>query len=519
MVCGLLTACPSQPVPGDTETDTGAATASGSETATTTSDDPPTTGDPTSTTTTGTSTGESTTTEGVSATETSTSTGEATTSTSTGEATTSTSSGPDTSTSTGEETTTTSTGPDTSSTGGPPGCGDGVVQPGEACDDGANADLDDGCLPSCELGMGAPLDPLVIPKPAGADDLRCMAPLPGWFLDASAMIVGRALADFGPEGQTAAQLFEVSLPGGDDPGFWDITEWAGEHGRAPLQAEGIQGQAVVAGIVDTEAQEPGSGGHMWLANVGGDGSTAFFTDYVDLPVAVTDLAWTGGDIAVVGNHAAGGAGAWVLRFDGGGALMWQHDAPVGVGWTVRYRGVAIDDVGTIYAVGERHADDDASDQLFLEALSPEGLPLWDVMLPAPTHAHALPTDVVVTGQTGLAVALTQFDGDVPQDSLLGYAMFAAADGAQLWWQEWAPPDGWSVRAGPVEAEPFGGMFVGVGEHDGDQSRTRVLRIDQDGAVLWATQRPGGDVRDLVFASQPERVYALTKDAILPYHSW
>jgi hypothetical protein len=121
--------------------------------------------------------------------------------------------------------------------------------------------------------------------------------------------------------------------------------------------------------------------------------------------------------------------------------------------------------------------------------------------------------------TGLAVALTLFDGDVPQDSSLGSALFAAADGAPLWWQEWAPPDGRSVRAGPVEAEPFGGMFIGVGEHDGDPSRTRVLRIDEDGAVLSATRRPGGDVRDLVFASQPERVHAPTKDAILPYHSW
>ncbi|WAS96761.1 hypothetical protein [Nannocystis punicea] len=536
LVGGLLTACPSQPVPGDTDTETetdgATATDSGGETETTSSGGVPTTGDPTegpgetttttgeTTTTTGETTtttgGESTTTEGVSATETSTSTGEET-ATSTGEET-STSTGEETSTSTGEDTST-STGPDTSTSGGLPTCGDGVVQPGEQCDDGANADVDDGCLPSCELGMGAPLDPLVIPKPEQADDLRCMAPLPGWFLDASAMIVGRALADFGPEGQTASQLFEVSLPWGDDPALWDITEWAGEHGRVPLQAQGVQGHAVFAGLVDTEAQQPGSGGHLWLAGVGGDGTTEFSQDFEDLPIAVTDMQWSGGDIALVGNDAAGGAGAWVLRFDGAGALMWQHDAPVGVGWSIRYRGVAMDDGGTIYAVGERHADDASSDQLFLEALSPEGLPLWDVMLPSPTHAHALPSDVVVTGQTTLAVAMSQFDTDVLQDSVLGYAMFAAADGAQAWWQEWAPPDGWSVVAGPVDAEPFGGLFVGAGEHDGDQSRTRVLRVDKDGAVLWATKRPGGDVRDLLFFGPPERVYALTKDAILPFESW
>ncbi|PCC68431.1 Myxococcus cysteine-rich repeat-containing protein [Nannocystis exedens] len=528
VVGGLLTACPSQPVPGDTEaeTDGATATAAGSETDPTTSGDPPTTGDPTEatmttgetttttgeTTTTGTTTGQTTgetTTEGVSATETTTST--------TGEETTSTT-GEETTTSTTGEDTSTSTGPDTGTSGGMPTCGDGIVQPGEVCDDG-NADDDDGCLPTCELGMGVPLGPLVIPKPAQADDLRCMAPLPGWFLDASAMIVGRALANFGPEGQTASQLFEVSLPGGDDPALWDITAWAGEHGRVPLQAQGIQGHAVFAGLIDTEAQQPGSGGHLWLTGVGGDGTTEFSQEFADLPIAVTDMTWSGGDIALVGNHAAGAAGAWVLRFDGAGALMWQHEAPVGVGWNIRYRGVAMDDGGTIYAVGERHADDASADQVFLEALTPEGLVLWEVTLPSPTHAHALPTDVVVTDPTSLAVAMTQFATDAPEDSVLGYAMFAAADGAQKWWMEWAPPDGWAVHAGPVDAEPFGGMFIGVGEHDGDQSRTRVFRVDKDGAVLWATKRPGGDVRDLLFVGQPERVYALTKDAILPYESW
>ncbi|MCY1070410.1 hypothetical protein OV090_37060 [Nannocystis sp. RBIL2] len=527
LVGGLLTACPSQPVPGDTETDGATATDSGSETDPSTGGDPPTTSLPTGTTSStgdtseSTTTGESTTTEGVSATDTSTSTtGEDTTTTSTTDTTSTSTTGEDTtSTSTTGEDTSTSTGPDTSTSGGPPGCGDGVVQPGEACDDG-NADDDDGCLPTCELGMGAPVDPLVLPKPAQADDLRCMAPLPGWFLDASAMIVGRALADFGPEEQTASQLFEVSLPGGDDPAFWDITEWAGEHGRVPLQAQGVQGHVVVAGMIDTEAQEPGSGGHLWQTSVGGDGSTEWSLEFPELPIAVTDMNWSGGDIALVGNHAAGTAGAWVLRFDGAGALMWQHDAPVGVGWSVRYRGVAIEDnSGMIYAVGERHADDASSDQVFLEALTPDGLVLWEATLPSPTHAHALPSDVTVTGQTALAVAMTQFDGDVPEDSVLGYAKFAAADGAQQWWNEWAPPDGWAVHAGPVDSEPFGGMFIGTGEHDGDESRTRVFRIDEDGAVLWTTKRPGGDVRDLLFFGPPERVYALTKDAILPFESW
>jgi len=393
-----------------------------------------------------------------------------------------------------------------------------VVEALEACDDG-NDEPDDGCLADCKLGMGAPVGPVVMPDPDGAEDLCCMVPLPGWFLDQSGAIVARTAADAGPDGQAAAHLFQIALPSGADPAFWDILEWAGEHGRIPLQAASPPGESrmFVAGLVDTEAQMPGSGGHLWLANVHGDGTTDFLHDFEDLPIAVTDLA-VGGDIAVVGNHAAGGPEAWVLRFDGSGALMWQHDAPVGVGWTVRYRGAAMDGDGVIYAVGERHADDATSDQLFLEALSPTGMVLWEVVAPSPTHMHALPSDVMVTETGALALAMSQFDVDVLQDSVLGYALFTAA-GAQTWWKDWAPPDGWSVRAGPIDREPFGGMFIGVGEHDGGTSRTRVLRIDEAGAVLWATKQPGGDVRDLLFFGPPERVYAVTKDAILQYESW
>jgi cysteine-rich repeat protein len=43
-----------------------------------------------------------------------------------------------------------------------PVCGNGIVEAGEACDDGANADRFDGCLPDCTawpLAMGTPLDP------------------------------------------------------------------------------------------------------------------------------------------------------------------------------------------------------------------------------------------------------------------------------------------------------------------------------------------------------------------------
>ena len=64
------------------------------------------------------------------------------TGTTTGGATTSTSGG-----STTAESTSTATG-DSSSTGGPAVCGDGVVQAGEACDDG-NADDTDACLGTC----------------------------------------------------------------------------------------------------------------------------------------------------------------------------------------------------------------------------------------------------------------------------------------------------------------------------------------------------------------------------------
>ncbi|MDC0666492.1 DUF4215 domain-containing protein [Nannocystis radixulma] len=526
---GLLTACPSQPVPGDTETDgTATDTSSGSET--TSNETTPTTGEPTTTgSTTGDTTteGDSSTTEGVSATTTeettSTSTGEETTSTSTGEDTTSTSTGEDTtSTSTGEDTST-STGEDTSSTsetgGDPPECGDGVVEAPEECDDGNN-EPDDGCLADCKIGMGVPVGPVELPDPDGAEDLCCIVPLPGWFLDQSGAIVARTAQDAGPEGQEAAHLFQIALPSGNDPAFWDIVEWAGEHGRLPLQAGSPPGESrmFVAGLVDTEAQMPGSGGHLWLANAHGDGSTEFLHDFEDLPVAPTDLA-VNGDIAVVGNHAAGEPGAWVLRFDGSGALMWQHDAPVGVGWSIRYRGVAIDAEGVIYAVGERHADDSSSDQLFIEALSPAGVVLWEVTQASPTHMHALPSDVIVTADGALAVVMSQFDADVLEDSILGYARFTADAGAQTWWKDWTPPDGWSVRAGPADVEPFGGLFVGVGEHEGGMSRTRVFRIDKDGAVLWATKQPGGDVRDLLFFGPPERIYAVTKDAILQYDSW
>lgn len=474
-----LAACPPEPVATSTETSpsTGA-TVSTAETGTVITSGPttggvvtePTTTTGSSTTTTG-DTGEST--QGVDGSSPGTST--TGTSTSTGSST----------TALDETTTGSSTGTGSSTTAPLDTCGDGVLDPGELCDDG-NKESGDGCLADCTPGVGAALGPLDLP-PLDINALRRCLTLPGG-ADPSehGLVLGGPLVYFGPDGQRAAYVERFPLPAAN-PVMWSWADYAGPNDRHIDELTTAEnGDILAAGTVYTDPEQ--QGGFLWLARFTPEGELVWLRDHESIPSTPEDLAASpSGDMLVaarIAGWAQGAKGAWVHAFDAEGSLLWQHAAPTADEWRLWYTGITVDSDGSIYATGHGGPADGSFKHLVLESFSADGAALWQVELPSAKYPQATPSGITITSQGALVVAITQgADGWAGEESAL-----AAFDttGALLWWRDLPTKKNWYPYAGPIVAAPNGGVFVVWSDSiNEDDVHDRVARYGANGEQLWA----------------------------------
>lgn len=370
-----------------------------------------------------------------------------------------------------------------------PLCGNGVLDPGEACDDG-NLVHRDTCLPNCTEGAGITLPPIWFqPPPSWAD---YAAVLDGGLFGAASdalVVAGEPYGD-------AVRLELVPLqPGG--PASWSHVAAASRHLRAMTIAG--DGDIILAGFVSPSL--PDESRPLWLERVAPTGVVEWSIVYPPEPdefgVDDIELATTpSGDIAVVRR-------ADLRMFDGTGQSLWTHRAPAGGSWDVEYDDVAVDSQGRIYVGG---TSGPVAAFVAIEALDPAGQLLWRTDLASEQYGRTEKPALAVSSAGFLFVALGQYDGD----SEVGGASLAALelDGALRWWhliyhQECC------VGYGPhrIVAAADGGVLVAWIVGYDDSADAHVARYDVAGAPLYQLDAVEGWVLDLR-AGPDNRWYSL-----------
>lgn len=419
----------------------------------------------------------------------------------------------------GQTTDTESTGSTGEESGGP-GCGDGVVDFGETCDDG-NDVAGDGCSADCVFEPGVALPPIDHPQDRDVNGVNlCLTAIDAALLEgrAHALVLGGAIDGFGPEGQRGGYVLQAPLPG-VDPVTWSFADHAGIHERLAYKVETANnGDVVVAGEISTEKLKVDSGGFLWLARFTAAGELVWSHEFEDIFVRPTDLVLTPGDEIVVSGIFSGfGSHSSAQAFDGAGTLLWSEEAPSGDDWAVYYEGAAVGADGTIFLVGFRLSFvEDEPVMGHLSARSPEGAELWALPFGSPTHPYVRPTDVDLTTDGALVVALSERmePFDPWMDSQPALAAFTTA-GELTWWKGQPAPAPWTGQAGPLIAAPDGGVFIATAERkEGSMVRRRVARVDAEGQQIWATVSEGPAASDAVLA--PDGLLYVLAEDVFPY---
>lgn len=416
---------------------------------------------------------------------------------------------------TGSETSTTGTG--SSTTIFLDSCGDGVLDPGEICDDG-NDMPGDGCLPDCTPGTGEALGPLTLPQLGPGESWSCLTLIDAAVIDQPehGLVLGGIDFEPGPDAHGVGHIQKVPLPAAN-PATWSWTKDASPNGRYVTQlVTADNGDIIAAGAVLTDPNQ--WSGFLWLARFTPAGEVVWLRDHQSIFSHPNDLALSpSGDILVAGRLAGwpkDAKGSWMLAFDADGLPLWEHAAPIADEWRLVYTGVVVDDGGTVYATGHGGPADRSFHHLVLGSFSGDGAPLWQVELPAPRgYVHVIPSNsLALTTQGALVVALGLNDQMGPAQG----SALAAFDttGALLWWRD-QPMTHAYENSQVIVAAPNGGVVVGWSHSNEDQSHGRLARYSAAGEVLWSIDPSGDYLRDVAFGPD-DLLYVLQNQEVHRY---
>jgi cysteine-rich repeat protein len=340
-------------------------------------------------------------------------------------------------------------------------CGDGVLDPGEACDD-ANDQPGDGCELDCTATPGLLLWSTMVDGAGGDDAALAVAVTQG-----SAVLVAGTqelttsedvwLATFAADGiPTGDSTFDY---GEDEVGTSVVVTPSGVAYVAGLQSSQdralllrVDGSALgdVGGAPEdivpfSAVASPTAEGFVLVTNGGGFGEiTATVRRYSSEAAVLADLpqpadvfigaaarATDGGTILGGGSFGDMGMGStgWVGALDPGGGPVWSWTSAPEPGVEVRLRGVATAPDGRVVAVGTREIQGPGEDIDFgwIWWWSADGTPEGDGALDI-GGATARPTSVVV-GNHGIVVGGSTVELDD------GFVAGLAMDGSLSWGYE------------------------------------------------------------------------------------
>ena len=398
-------------------------------------------------------------------------------------------------------TTTTGTGSGggtTGTTGLPePVCGNGIVELGEDCDDGANPDPDDGCTPLCTIPACG--DGFVQPSVGEAcddadeddgngctaactpsEDLAWLYRLPNRARGENS--VGDVALDPAGNVYVAATVWKVEAHtdihvmklAPDGTPLWTFVH----DGPAVLSRDKGYGVAVTpdGDVLAAGTERTGSGDAYgaWIARLSPDGEPVW-TKVVQSDWNASDVAFgvapRKGRDGVVGGYT--GAPAWLARLDAQtGETVWSRT--FGMGGTDQIARVAVGPGGEIYAAGS------VDESAWIARLDGDGNTVWEDAFES--------TDQYYDGATALAVApdgTVYVAGSLVYGWLLGYTSEGERTTTLVLSDEMRS----SVGALGVLA---GGDLVVASAHAPPllEAVTRLRRITPSGQTVWSTEFGG-----------------------------
>ena len=338
-----------------------------------------------------------------------------------------------------------------------PACGNGVVENGEECDDGAaNSDTDpDACRATCV-------------NPACGD---------GVIDDGEACDDGDANTDDDPAA-CRPDCFRLVL--------WTQTYDTGDFDYVNDVAVDVSGNVVVVG-----SQGEAEASDLWVRKLDPDGETLWTQTYAGaagmrdaaLGVAVDEA----GNVIVAGYEtmAAGGTDAWIRKYDPDGETVWTRTNAGAAGGDDKASSVAVDATGSILVVGEETTGAGDTD-LWLRKYEAGGGTSWTQMLDGfddDDRAHGVAADA-----TGNALAGGYSDGGpAPTSWILKYD----AQGDPVWAKERSLSGTSLDYVNAIASVSTDAVVVGHGIAAGPNVDARIERVDANGESVWVRSHDGG----------------------------
>lgn len=206
-------------------------------------------------------------------------------------------------------------------------------------------------------------------------------------------------------------------------------------------------------------------------------------------LAIAGTEMPGGGVLLAGAvvKADGTDGAWALRLDGLGAVLWDRVLDVGA-WDFAYGVVALPD-GSSYIAGEA-ANAVGHSQAFVTRLDPAGIVAWSRVLSDPAVQSS---GAIVAGHAdgGVILAASRHFGG---PSGITLAKLDATGTSE--WQRFVETGRFTHPAG-LAATSDGGLLVAAtaaGTGALPRATALVLRLDPSGQLAWAREFSGGGQR-------------------------
>jgi cysteine-rich repeat protein len=363
-----------------------------------------------------------------------------------------------------------------------PICGDGVLQPGEQCDDGNQEDADC-CTNTCMKGQDEPGQVCWTVTVEGSDDGEDQGG--GIAVDAAGEIYLTAqVVDMfaGPDA-----LVRKLDPGGVS--VWTQQYDGGINGpdTALRLAAEPSGFMVAVGRQTTVQMQPPV---LWLSKCTPTGQIVWqFTD--DAPIAGIAVALSGSEPVVVGSITqAGDTNGWVRKYDENGGTIWTKVHTGASGGVDTLSGVAVDAAGNVIAVGRESTMMQGFD-ILVRQYGPDGAPGWQDVVDGGMMGNDWALDAAVDPDGAVFVAGRVETGGGFSDAWLRKY---SATGEPLWTGSYAGAFGGSEDATAIAATTGGGFVAAgstaVGDDDND---LWIRRYSADGAEIWTDVVGGMDM--------------------------
>jgi cysteine-rich repeat protein len=364
----------------------------------------------------------------------------------------------------------------------PEGCGDGVVDSEEECDDGNTEDGDE-CSSQCNItvvilwtathdGAASSFD-VANDVVVGADD--------------SIYVVGGSRVVAGASDVWLQQYFADGSAGWTF--HWDGLEGLADEGHAIAWTP--SGQLVVVGSTESMATgedilvllvDPMQPSVVWSRVIDGPGSGP--GEYDEIDVAEDVGVDPSGNIVVAATMrvGAGDYDAWIGELSPDGVdLRWVQTFASGAGSRDAAHAVTVNGAGDVAVLVEREDEEDAVTMFYDD----EGVPLDGV-----THSYAA-HDMARRPDGGYALVGVD-DDDFDADLIVS----ALDDGLNPWWSNTVPGSGDDDLIGVAAGPSSEVAAVGTKGESGQQSNAWISVVRDDGSPWWGTSHNGeADLED------------------------